>query len=276
MPHIRSYAKLVMGLLTHHKKGTGLTPATAALVATALGSFRMKASGVRWAIQLLPPRSRRIKPFLRVLRRSLAYPEGPTVVATRFGNGCFEIRNYRETIQRKIYFFGYWERRETLLVRRLLRPGDVFIDVGANLGWFTVLAARCVGPTGKVVSFEPCGRHYEHLQSNLRLNQLTNVIPEKLALSDTAGTAVLSGMHERNEGLGTIIGGSDRRGETVSTVRFDDYWAATGYDTTIRMIKMDIEGAEIKALLGMADTLRRKLCEYLIIEVSKKDLRRAG
>jgi len=197
-------------------------------------------------------------------------------VATRFGNGCFEIRNYRETIQRKIYFFGYWERRETLLVRRLLRPGDVFIDVGANLGWFTVLAARCVGPTGKVVSFEPCGRHYEHLQSNLRLNQLTNVIPEKLALSDTAGTAVLSGMHERNEGLGTIIGGSDRRGETVSTVRFDDYWAATGYDTTIRIIKMDIEGAEIKALLGMADTLRRKLCEYLIIEVSKKDLRRAG
>ena len=65
------------------------------------------------------------------------------------------VLDLTEAAQREIFYFGAYERKESLLLRRILRSGDVFWDVGANLGYYTLLGAACVGPNGRVVAFEP-------------------------------------------------------------------------------------------------------------------------
>ena len=73
--------------------------------------------------------------------------------------------------QRKVYFFGhYHERYEAALVARLLDPGEVFWDVGANVGYFSLVAAAAVGATGEVVAFEPGAASLERLTANVSLN----------------------------------------------------------------------------------------------------------
>jgi FkbM family methyltransferase len=236
----------------------------------------MRASLLRSAIRFVPVRRQRlIKPIVRRLRPRLSYPDRPTVVSARLGNGSFEIRHYRDFIQRHIYFFGYWERKVSALITRLLRPGDVFIDIGANVGWFTILGARRVGPHGKVVAFEPGRETFDNLQANIRLNRLANVTAENLAIADIDGVALLSGIDDRCTALGSIARDDIASGETVTSVRFDNYWQST-CNKPIRLIKMDIEGAEMKALSGMDDLLRRQLCDYLIVEVNNETLAWAG
>jgi len=212
--------------------------------------------------------------------KSITYPSEPTIVPARGGFGLFEISNYSEYSQRCIYFLGYYELRETIFIKRYLRPGDVFIDVGANIGWFTLFAANIVGLNGKVIAFEPSSKIWNHLKRNIEINSVRNVKIEKLALSNKNGAATLSGIIDKHWGLGTIIRkseNSDNVAEEVQTIRFDDYVRDNGLNIeNIRFIKIDVEGAEIMVLQGMKDILERKVCDYLIVEVCDSRLRETG
>ena len=84
-----------------------------------------------------------------------------------------------------------WVEPELRQLQRLLSPGDVFIDVGANVGLYALKAARLVGPTGRVLALEPGAEAFGHLTSNLALNDFAWAEPMKVAASDTAGEAVL-------------------------------------------------------------------------------------
>jgi hypothetical protein len=95
----------------------------------------------------------RFLPLLLHLDSLVSYPIQPVVVQTRFGFSL-EI-NSQDLIQKYVYWLGHFELRESPLFRRVLRPGDTIVDVGANIGWFTLPGARLVGPRGKVVAFEP-------------------------------------------------------------------------------------------------------------------------
>lgn len=111
----------------------------------------MDAQLVRLATRTLPLPGRIWRRLLSTAERFLQYPPTPFVADAHLSIGRFEIVNFHEYIQRNIYFLGYYEIRETRLVRRLLREGDVFIDIGANIGWFTVLAGRRVRTSGHVL-----------------------------------------------------------------------------------------------------------------------------
>ncbi|WP_019504092.1 FkbM family methyltransferase [Pleurocapsa sp. PCC 7319] len=245
--------------------------------------FKLKASLLRRITQKLPLTGSIIRQFLNQYDEIITFPDMPVVVSTKDNLCMFEIRDCREYSQQSLYFLGYYELRETLLFKKLLRPGDTFVDIGANLGYFSVLAAHHVSPSGSIISFEPSSYLSEYLQQNVKnLNNSNLTIMtklEKLACSDENGYAVMRGTLKRNSGLGSIMPitnkSEDFGSEKVKTTKFDDYYLQSNLDK-IRLIKIDVEGAELKVLKGMKNILKQRVVEYIIVEVSDARLQITG
>ena len=238
----------------------------------------MKASTARRVTQMLPLPGRVVRRLLDSCDGAIAYPPDPVTLQLRDGVSRIQIRDCREYIQRNIYFLGYYEVRETRMVSRLLRPGDTFVDVGANIGWYTLLAANQIGPNGKVFAFEPSRVVFGHLMHNVRLNNLSQVVTERLALADRSGVVQLRVAAGRGPGTGSILPAGATDGdatEEVQTVRFDDY-CRTHHLESVRLVKIDVEGAELMVLRGMREALERRAIQYLIIEVADSRLRSVG
>ena len=179
-------------------------------------------------------------------------------------------------ISRDIREQGCWEAFETQLVLRYLRPGDCFFDVGANIGYYSVLAAAAVGPAGKVFAFEPEPRNFELLQKNLELNQLAAwVEAAPLALSSSTGQAELS-LHPDNLGDHQLFG--RQPGQALIQVEMvcgEDYFA----DKAVlpQMVKIDTQGAEQAVVQGLLPLLLAAGRELrMIVELTPLSLRQAG
>jgi FkbM family methyltransferase len=169
---------------------------------------------------------------------------------------------------------GPWEPHETRLLISRLKPGDTFIDIGAYVGYYTLLAARRVGPTGRVIAFEPAPGNFDTLRRNARLNRLGNVTLEQKALSDKPGTLrlFLDDLYGMNH---TIAGeGDDRHYINVEAIPLDDYLA--NVDFRVDVVKIDAEGAEGLILGGMTKTLDRFWDMKLVLEFSPELLRKTG
>ncbi len=174
-----------------------------------------------------------------------------------------------EWIQQHIYFFGSWDERGTNFLKLNLNPGDVFFDVGANIGCFSLIASKIVGTEGKVHSFEPVTRVYEKLLANIQLNGLKNITAKRKAVFESSGTLELFVSSNENVGMSSIFHHDTESGqvEIAESISLDEYVQKEGI-TEIKMIKIDIEGAEIFALRGMKQILK-ELKPVLIIEISK-------
>jgi len=164
--------------------------------------------------------------------------------------------------------WGTWEPAETAVLRRELRPGDTFLDVGANVGYYTLIASKLVGPTGRVIAFEPDPTSFALLKRSVEANGLSNVTLVQKALSDEPGTIKLF-LDETNKGAHKIFQyGESRRFVEVAAVRLDDY--LEGHEGRIDLIKIDTEGAEGAILKGMGKTLRRHENTKLLMEFFPK------
>jgi FkbM family methyltransferase len=155
----------------------------------------------------------------------------------------------RDAVGNSIFLFGVFEYALTAVLRALLRPGMTFVDVGANLGYYTVLAARAVGPSGQVIAFEPVEAIRHRLQRNLALNDLSNVQVRSEALwRNSALLPFFESADARNLGIGSLVPGHDRvQAGTVQAICLDEVWRAHG---RIDLLKIDIEGGERAALQG--------------------------
>lgn len=143
---------------------------------------------------------------------------------------------------------GTYERDVQRLFGERIRPGSVVWDVGANAGFFTLLAAKLAGPSGSVYAFEPLPRNLDHLRRHLALNDVRNVHVVPLAVSDRAGTARFA------IGESPAMGGLATHGDfEVQTTTLDEMSATIPAPA---FIKMDIEGGEHAALRGAASLLR--------------------
>jgi len=155
------------------------------------------------------------------------------------------------------YALGLYEPEAMQSIRRLVDAGDCCIDVGANLGYYTISLANWVGPTGLVVAFEPFPGNFAILEKNVHLNQLQNVILEPSALSDCNGSLQLIYGVEEQFSATPSVGGYAVEGDRVSikvpTRRLDDYVAGLG--RAPGFIKIDVEGAELAVLEGARRTL---------------------
>jgi FkbM family methyltransferase len=143
---------------------------------------------------------------------------------------------------------GSYEPEQTRLFAETVRPGDAVLDVGAHVGYYTVLSAVLAGPSGAVWSFEPNPRNAGFLRRHAQINGLRQVRVEQAAVADAEGTA----RFDFGTGSGTGHLASDGAIE-VRTLRLDDFCAAHGI--VPRAVKIDVEGAEAAVLDGFAATV---------------------
>lgn len=165
---------------------------------------------------------------------------------------------------------GVFEPNECALLRTLIAPGMVVLDVGAHSGFHTLNASKLVGPAGRVISFEPSPRERERLRVHLRLNRCANVAVEAVALGEVPGEGDLFVFDGRTTGCNSFHLASTAGARRVTVpIRTLDQYVANGVVDRVDFVKMDIEGAELSALRG-AERLFRTLRPTLLCELHEK------
>jgi FkbM family methyltransferase len=165
---------------------------------------------------------------------------------------------------------GLYERAEVRLLPHLLRPGDLFVDVGANLGYYTAMASLLVGPTGQVHAFEPSPECFARLQHLVEAAGLENVTLRQAGVGERAGSRRLYNPDRAtNSGAGTLRADLARgdTGVDVEVVRLDDV-AAIASAAEIGLLKIDTEGFEEQVLEGSRRLLDAGRVRFWVIEVS--------
>ncbi len=183
-----------------------------------------------------------------------------------------------DSIRREVCFTGCYEPLETSLVRQLLKPGALFVDVGANWGYFSLIGSVLVGGSGRVVALEPDPSLFEELELNVRVNEFNNVTPLAVAASDQNGQAILTGSKAKagNSGLSRLIGSAElAQGIQARTCRLDALLDASGV-TDVSLMKMDIEGAEGLAVEGAAKLFESRRVKSLLLELHPALLKAHG
>lgn len=179
-------------------------------------------------------------------------------------------------VSRRIREEGIWEPFETSLVLSLLRPGDVFVDVGANIGYFSVLAASVVGAQGAVFAFEPDPDNYRLLRANAELNGLEHCITAvEAALSDVEGEGRLF-LSEDNLGDHQVYSGDEQRSSVPITLCEGSEYLAERTQR-VDLLKVDTQGSEYQVIAGLMpllESLDQK--PRIIIELTPHSLRQAG
>ena len=157
----------------------------------------------------------------------------------------------------RLMWAGAYERELVDLFKRVLKPGMTVLDLGANIGYFSVLAAGLVGQSGEVHAFEPAPTCFAQLKRNLAAFPWAHAHPA--AVADAPGTACFHFSDKANEtGWGSLLteDQSSTRETMVPVVRLDD-WAGEQAIRRVDFIKIDIEGGEFRALQGARELLRR-------------------
>jgi FkbM family methyltransferase len=164
---------------------------------------------------------------------------------------------------------------ETL--RRYLQPDRIFVDIGANEGFFTVQAAKIVGPKGKVLAVEPQGRLQEVIRKNLELNGLRNVTLVRSAVSDRPGEAELHISPSTNTGSTGLSQSTRYRvpHEAVPVNTLEVVLEQHGIEA-VDLMKMDIEGFEYEALTGAVGLLKTKRIRAIALEIHPELMRGRG
>ena len=172
-----------------------------------------------------------------------------------------------EYVEQRIYYWGWYELYLARWVETHLEPSMVFFDLGAHVGQYTLLAAYKVGRSGQVHAFEPLKANFQSLVKNVQLNGLQNATLNNVAVSDYNGSAALYVEQGKNRGNVSIAEktAGHRRLDTCKVIRLDDYFADLKLER-VDMIKMNIEGAEWKALMGATEIVRHYR-PTLILEV---------
>lgn len=174
---------------------------------------------------------------------------------------------YRKVLGHKMYldskdtlglsFAGAVERVATQYVMKEIRKGNVVLDIGANIGYYTLIFAKLVGEEGKVIAFEPDPNNFALLKKNIAINGYQNVVLVEKAISNKSGKGRLY-LAEENLGdhriyeSNVILG---RKSIEIETIKLDDYFK--DYEGRIDFIKMDIQGAEPIALEGMRTLIEK-------------------
>lgn len=153
------------------------------------------------------------------------------------------------------------DRRERALLARLIRPGMTAVDVGANIGVYTLFLARLTGPSGRVHAFEPAPANLRHLESNA--GDLDNVMIHPAAVGEHCGTVSLFISEELNVDHRTFDSGDGRQSVPVRLVSLDDQFPR---GQTVDVIKIDVQGYELSVLKGARRLLEDNPSIFILME----------
>ena len=164
------------------------------------------------------------------------------------------------------------ESYETQLLPQLVKPGMRVVDVGANIGYYTLLLARLVGPNGEVIAFEPDLNNYRLLTKNAARNHFASITAVNKAVADYNGRARLF-INKGHRGDHRIYAGNEPRAAVaIEATTLDAYLAGSAID----VVKMDIQGAEMLAFKGMAATIALNPELIILTEFSPQHLLKCG
>ncbi len=211
-----------------------------------------------WAAKIL---------VFRLVNRAINWLNVELACDTKWG-GRF-LCNIRDLIQSRIFYSGVWEPSLTAYIQSRLRPGDIFVDVGANIGYFTVLGARLVGPAGRVIAIEASPSIYQKLNRSLALNGATNVDALNVAVAPTRGKVDIFLGPAWNLGATSLRGEDGGRSEaTIEAAPLSEILAHVDL-SRVRLFKIDVEGSEaslLRDLLGLLPRLNPNV--EIIVEIA--------
>jgi len=195
------------------------------------------------------------------------------------------IENFDRTLKLKIntswsmgfsiYWSGFHEFHEFLFLNKFLKKDMVFVDIGANLGEYSLFAAKRLAD-GKVLAFEPMPKMYALLEENKALNQFDNIVILKYGLSAQEGMLPIHEIENAHEGLSTFFPGN-QKSRTITNVPlkvFDAEVDSLGIER-IDFIKIDIEGSELSALKGAIKSIQ-KFKPLVMVEINQQTYGLAG
>lgn len=187
----------------------------------------------------------------QLCRLLLPRPAGPTVVHTLYDFDILVDPVADRGLEEALYYCGTYEAGTLWVLQQCLRPGDVFIDVGANIGLMSLVAARAVGARGHVYACEPDPGTYAILKQNIEINQLRNLSTFPIALGASAATLALHRTIDRNRGSASLAApGEAGDGGTLVPVKTLDEFCREHAISNVRMLKIDVEGWELPVLQG--------------------------
>lgn len=184
----------------------------------------------------------------RLYMRSVGYLSPTKDCRTVFG--AMMRCHARQFLQRRIRFFGIFEHNLTYYTLSRLREGDVYVDIGANVGYFSLLASLSVGQSGRVISVEADPETFKDLKRNLALNDCKNVTARNIAATEKPCRLRMERVRHNSGANSIVLGEGDG---SVEGVPFRDI---IGEDIgRLRFIKIDTEGSEEPILRAILDTL---------------------
>jgi FkbM family methyltransferase len=211
----------------------------------------------------------------RIIKPLVYYAQNPTDLLENervaIAEGTRFFCNRQNLIERSILEQGVWERVETALVKRCVSPGAVALDVGANIGYFTFLLARAVGPSGAVHAFEPTTYAFERMLRNRTLNP---DLPDNMTLNQLG---LLARAATRVEALEARYSGaipSHSEPEQIQFTTIDAYVEQQGL-TRLDFVKIDVDGYDAQVVRGAWETLRRYK-PTLLVELAHTGLAQVG
>ncbi|MEO0076614.1 MAG: FkbM family methyltransferase [candidate division WOR-3 bacterium] len=180
--------------------------------------------------------------------------------------------DWRDTLQLSIN--GIYEPLVTNFFLKEVKPGNIIIDVGAHIGYYTLIFAKLAGQSGEVYAFEPDPTNFAILKKNVLINGYKNVILSNKAVSNISGRIKLYVYHD-HPAWHKIYDTNDSNGYIeIESVRLDDFFK--NYNKKVDFIKMDIEGAEWLAVSGMLEFLKNQDKVKIITEYNPSKLKFFG
>lgn len=200
------------------------------------------------------------------IKKLLPLPKGP--VRKKINGLLFELDfNYDAAI--KSMYIGGYEMDMVFLMKKILKEGDTFIDVGANIGYISAIAAGLVGKNGQVHSFEPVPQHYGKLKNMARMNPGYKIVANPFALGEQEENADIIEVVKNNIGWNTMVPAivkNKKSGEIFKVpVRRLDGYIKESLPDKISLIKIDVEGFEFPVLKGLSGYFSRTTHHPVII-----------
>jgi FkbM family methyltransferase len=191
----------------------------------------------------------------------------PAIVTTEYGFAMTADR--LDAVKWFVYYFGQLEPQISLAWSRLLKSGDQVVDIGGNVGYHALLAGTLVGPEGRVVTVEPSRIIYDQLVRNIALNNYNHVLPLKYAVSNAPGEIDLYFAGENIQGNSSIYkNDSHSVSEKVECITIQQIGEKINL-ADVKLIKIDVEGAEPLVLEGLHKSLKELHADVVIfVEIS--------
>lgn len=193
----------------------------------------------------------------------------------RLGNDL-KINLYRDSVLSKIIYDGF-ENEELNFVKSILKKGDVFIDIGANVGLFSLIASQCVGKEGQVVAFEPAPITFNRLLENKVLNNIENIDARNIGLSDELGELFFYISDTGFDAWNSFAPSADNKLQKQIAVSVSnlDYELQHVEKEKIKLVKIDVEGWE-KFVLKGGENFFKNFSPIVMVEFTDENVFNAG